>query len=52
MKKYICDVCGWVFDEDTRAELGFDANVEFVDLPDDFECPLCRVGKEDFSELE
>ena len=40
MKKYICDVCEWVYDP----ELGVpDQNIPpgtaFEDLPDDFECP-------------
>ena len=51
MKKYVCDVCGWVYDE---AEGYADANIapgtKFEDLPDDFACPLCAVGKDMFSE--
>lgn len=49
--KYVCDVCGWVYDEDEGyAEGGIAAGTKFEDLPDDFVCPLCGVGKEDFSE--
>ena len=49
--KYVCDVCGWEYDE----ELGDFANgiapgTKFEDLPEDFVCPLCGVGKENFSE--
>ena len=29
---------------------GIDPGTEFEDLPDDFECPLCGAGKEDFEE--
>ena len=43
MKKYVCDVCGWVYDEAEN-------DVKFEDLPEDFECPLCGVGKDQFSE--
>lgn len=44
MKKFVCNVCGYVYDP---AENG---NVAFEDLPEDYTCPLCGVGKEDFSE--
>lgn len=51
MKKYVCDVCGWEYDEAAGAP---DANIEpgtkFEDLPEDFVCPLCGVGKDMFSE--
>lgn len=51
MKKYVCDVCGWVYDEEQGApELGIAPGTKFEDLPDDFECPLCAVGKDSFSE--
>ena len=40
--KYVCDVCGWVYDEE-------ETGVKFEDLPEDFECPLCGVGKDQFS---
>ena len=36
--KYVCNVCGWVYDED-------EAGVKWEDLPDDFACELCGVGK-------
>ena len=43
--KYVCNVCGWVYDED-------EAGVKWEDLPEDFACELCGVGKEDFSPEE
>ena len=53
MKKYICDVCGWEYDEAAGdAENGIAAGTKFEDLPEDFVCPLCGVGKEDFSVAE
>ena len=30
--------------------MGIEPGTEFEDLPDDFECPLCGVGKDNFSE--
>ena len=51
MKKYVCEVCGWVYDEEAGApDMGIEAGTEFSELPDDFACPLCGVGKESFSE--
>ena len=31
---------------------GIDPGTAFEDLPEDFECPLCGVGKDDFAEEE
>lgn len=42
--KYVCNVCGYVYDPEENDGIAFE------DLPDDFVCPLCGVGKEDFSE--
>lgn len=50
--KYVCDVCSWVYDETLRdSEQGIAPGTKFEDLPDDFVCPLCMVGKEQFSKL-
>ena len=50
MAKYICDVCGWEYDEDSGdPEQGITPGTKFEDLPDDFLCPLCGVGKDSFS---
>ena len=53
MQKYVCDVCGYIYDP----ELGDSDNniapgTAFEDLPDDWECPLCGVGKDEFSKTE
>lgn len=53
MKKYVCDVCGWVYDPavgDPDYDLA--PGVAFEDLPEDFVCPLCGVGKDQFSVIE
>ena len=44
MAKYVCTVCGYVYDP----EVGIAAGTAFEDLPDDFVCPLCGVGKDQF----
>ncbi len=49
--KYVCDACGWVYDEtEGLPEQGIAPGTKFEDLPEDFECPLCCVGKDMFSE--
>ncbi len=51
MAKYICDVCGWEYDEEVGSvENDIPANTKFEELPEDFACPLCGVGKDQFSE--
>ena len=51
MKKYICTVCQWVYDPEIGdPEQGIEPGTPFESLPDDYVCPLCGVGKEDFEE--
>ena len=51
--KYVCDVCGWVYDEaEGCPEAGIAPGTKWEDVPADFECPLCSVGKDQFSEEE
>ena len=53
MKKYICDVCGYIYDEAVgEPDNGIAPGTKFEDLPEDYACPLCAVGKEDFNEVE
>lgn len=50
--KYVCDVCGWVYDEAAGdPDMGIEPGTSFDDLSEDFLCPLCSVGKEFFSAL-
>ncbi len=49
MEIYICEICGYIYDP----ELGDDATdiaprTAFKDIPDDWLCPECGAGKEDF----
>ena len=49
--KYVCDACGWEYDEALGdPDNGIAPGTKFEDLPDDFACPLCGVGKDMFSE--
>lgn len=53
MKKYICMVCGWVYDPEVGLlDEGIEPGTAFEDLPDDFICPECGVDKDGFSPVE
>ena len=50
MKKYVCDTCGYVYDPEIGdPENGIEPGTAFEDLPEDWVCPLCGVGKEDLN---
>ncbi len=50
MTTYICELCGYVYNpNEGDPENGIAPNTDFEDLPDDWVCPLCGAGKEDFS---
>ena len=47
--KYECTLCGYVYDPAKGdPDNGIEAGTEFNELPEDWECPLCGVGKEQF----
>ncbi len=49
MKKWECIVCGWVYDEALGdPDSGIEPGTKWEDIPDDWCCPDCGVGKEDF----
>ena len=49
--KYVCNICGYTYDEATGdPDNGIDPRTLWEDLPEDFVCPLCGVGRDDFSE--
>lgn len=53
MKKYVCDVCGYIYDEvNGDPDNGIEPGTAWEDVPEDFLCPLCGVGKDQFSEVE
>ncbi len=52
MKKYECTVCGFVYDEAIGdLDNGIAPGTKWEDLPEEYTCPLCGVGKEDFQEI-
>lgn len=49
MNKYECTICGYVYDPMVGdPDNGIEPETPFEELPEDWVCPLCGVGKEDF----
>ena len=53
MKSYVCIPCGYIYDP----ALGDPDNAvapgtAFEELPDDWQCPICFVGKDEFEPVE
>ncbi len=52
MTKYICTNCGYIYDPEIGDETqGIPAGTAFDLLPDDWTCPICYVGKEQFDQM-
>ena len=50
MKKYVCNVCGYVYDPaQGDPDGGIEPGTAFDQLPEDWICPECGASKEDFS---
>jgi rubredoxin len=49
MARYGCTICGYIYDEAQGEE---DSEIApgtlWEDVPEDFICPVCGAGKEDF----
>lgn len=53
MKKYMCLICGWIYDEETGApEEGIPAGTLWENVPPNWTCPECGARKEDFEMIE
>ncbi len=51
--KYRCTVCDYIYDPEVGDPDGdIEAGTAFEDLPDDWVCPDCGVGKEEFEPVE
>lgn len=49
MGKYVCNICGYVYDpEQGDLDGGISPGTAFTDLPDDWICPICGSGKDEF----
>lgn len=53
MKKYICLACQYIYDPQVGdPDGGIEPGTAFEDLPEDWVCPVCGVGKDMFEEYE
>ena len=51
MKKYVCSICGYVYDEAKGdPDNGIAPGTKWDDLPADYVCPLCGADKDVFEE--
>ena len=44
MNKYVCELCGYIYDEEAEG-------TKFEDLPEDWVCPLCVASKDMFKKM-
>ena len=50
MKKYVCNICGWIYDPTEGVpEDNIAPGTDFESLPDSFVCPICQAPKTEFS---
>ena len=53
MDKYECTVCGYIYDPaEGDPDNGVEPGTAWDNLPDDWVCPTCGAGKEDFKKVE
>lgn len=53
MKKYECEPCGYIYDPAIGdEENGIAPGTPFEKLPDDWKCPICSAGKDEFKPVE
>ncbi len=51
--KYVCELCGWIYDEDRgNPQRGIAPGTKFADIPADHECPSCGCTKEAFDPVQ
>ena len=50
MDKYVCDMCGYIYDpSEGDPDNGVAPGTPWEKVPEDWVCPLCGVGKDQFS---
>lgn len=53
LRRWLCEACGLIYDEAVGdADSGIAPGTRFEDIPDDWRCPICGVGKADFRPIE
>lgn len=48
MEKWVCEVCGYIYDPEKGAD-GIPPGTPFEELPEDWECPECFADKSQFT---
>ena len=52
MDKYLCEPCGYVYDpEQGDPDNGIAPGTPFDNIPEDWVCPVCGLGKDVFVKL-
>ncbi|HEY2608046.1 rubredoxin [Paraburkholderia sp. RL18-103-BIB-C] len=52
-KSWVCLICGWIYNEEEGLpEEGIAPGTRFAAIPEDWRCPLCDVGKAEFTVVE
>jgi rubredoxin len=51
MIKYRCTVCGYIYDPEVGDMPRIKPQTAFEDLPEDWVCPQCGVGKDMFEKM-
>lgn len=53
MSKWRCIVCSYIYDPaEGDPDNGVEPGTRFEDIPEDWVCPLCGAGKDEFEEIE
>ena len=53
MDKYVCGPCGYIYDPAVGdPDNGVPAGTKFEDVPEDWVCPVCGLGKDAFTKVE
>ncbi len=53
MEKYVCMVCGYVYDPEAGdPDNGVEPGTAFADVPEDWSCPICGASKDQFEKEE
>ncbi len=53
MQKYRCRVCGYMYDPQNGDATGkIEPGTAFEDLPDNWKCPVCGVGAQEFRQVD
>ena len=53
MDRYLCEPCGYIYDpQEGDPDNGVAPGTAFADIPEDWVCPVCGLGKDVFVKVE